>query len=89
MDEKSIDKDTWFDFTINNVSTTQEQYQFLHIALIESLMLSSSALPASSFLDVSSKLMTYDDKARCLGIRREFEVWNVKITGEYIYNPCD
>jgi len=52
----------------------QNQYHFLHMALIESLMLSSSALPASNFLAAYDDLLSFDDKARCLGIKREFEV---------------
>jgi len=52
----------------------QEQYYFLHMALIESLMLSSSALPALRFLDAFDELLTFDEKAKCLGIQREFEV---------------
>ena len=37
-------------------------------------MLSSSALPASRFLDAYHELLTFDEKAKCLGIQREFEV---------------
>jgi len=52
----------------------QEQYHFLHMALVECLMLSSSAMPASNFLQAYDELLTYDETARCLGIQREFEV---------------
>jgi len=56
----------------------QDQYHFLHMALVESLMLSSSALPASKFSDAYNELMTFDVKAKCLGFARDFEVY-VKI----------
>ena len=56
------------------VHLMQEQYHFLHMALIESLMLSSSALPSSKFLAAYDELLSYDDKNRCLAIKREFEV---------------
>ena len=46
------------------------------MALVESLMLSSSALPASKFSDAYNELMTFDVKAKCLGIARDFEVYN-------------
>ena len=52
----------------------QDQYHFLHMALVESLMLSSSALPASKFFDAYNELMTFDTKSKCLGFAREFEV---------------
>jgi len=45
------------------------------MALVESLMLSSSALPASKFSDAYNELMTYDVTAKCLGIARDFEVY--------------
>ena len=56
------------------VHVMQEQYHFLHMALIESLMLSSSALPSSKFLAAYDELLSYDERNRCLGIKREFEV---------------
>jgi len=64
---------------ILSVFYMQDQYHFLHQALIESMMLSSSALPSSRFLDSYEELLTFDDKARCFGINREFEVAFVKI----------
>jgi len=48
------------------------------MALVESLMLSSSALPASKFSDAYNELMSFDVKAKCLGFARDFEVY-VKI----------
>jgi len=58
-----------------HVCVIQEQYHFLHMALIESLMLSSSALPSSNFLQAYDELLSFDEKARCLGIKRDFEVF--------------
>ena len=63
-----------YSFYTHRTFPTQDQYHFLHKALVESLMLSSSAMSASNFLAVYKELLAYDEEARCLGIKREFEV---------------
>jgi len=55
------------------------------MALVESLMLSSSAMPASKFSDAYNELMTYDVKAKCLGIARDFEVYIKTISVMFAY----
>jgi len=52
----------------------QAQYHFLHLALSEALMLSTSAMPASRFIDAYDELMKYDDRTKCSKMQREFQV---------------
>ena len=52
----------------------QAQYHFLHLALSEALMLSTSAMPASRFIDAYDELMKYNAKTKCSKIEREFQV---------------
>jgi len=37
-------------------------------------MLSTSAMPASGFIDAYGELMKYDDRTKCSKIEREFQV---------------
>ncbi|XP_052777233.1 receptor-type tyrosine-protein phosphatase epsilon-like [Mya arenaria] len=51
---------------------TSEQYSFLHMALLETLMLSTSALPASRFLRAYEELLVFDKTHRCREIDVKF-----------------
>ena len=57
---------------ISYLKQKQEQYRFLHMALVESL--SSSAVPDAKFLDAYNALLTYDRTSKCLKIKRQYEV---------------
>ncbi|WAR24508.1 PTPRU-like protein [Mya arenaria] len=46
-----------------------DQYIFLHMALLETLMLSTSALPASEFLRVYEELLSFDKDRRKLDVQ--------------------
>ncbi|XP_052776637.1 uncharacterized protein LOC128214286 isoform X2 [Mya arenaria] len=48
---------------------TPDQYIFLHMALLETLMLSTSALPASEFLRVYEELLSFDKDRRKLDVQ--------------------
>ena len=67
--------------TINDITyfPHKAQYHFLHLALSEALMLSTSAMPASRFIDAYNELMKYDAKTKCSKMEREFQV--VVLTG--------
>ena len=54
------------------------------MALVESLMLTSSAMPTSNFIRAYDELLTYDEKTKCLGIEREFKV----VCYSYYNSPC-
>ncbi|XP_052777696.1 receptor-type tyrosine-protein phosphatase mu-like isoform X2 [Mya arenaria] len=47
---------------------TLDQYIFLHMALLETLMLSTSALPASKFLRAYKELLSFDKDQRKLDV---------------------
>ncbi|XP_052776954.1 uncharacterized protein LOC128214498 isoform X2 [Mya arenaria] len=51
---------------------TEDQYVFLHMALLETLMLSTSALPASKFMGAYEKLLASDKTQRTREIDVEF-----------------
>ncbi|WAR24556.1 PTPRT-like protein [Mya arenaria] len=51
---------------------TAEQYIFLHLALLETLMLSTSALPSSRFLEAYDELLAFDKTQRTREIDVEF-----------------
>jgi len=69
--------------TINDVTyfPHKAQYHFLHLALSEALMLSTSAMPASRFIDAYNELMKYDGRTKCSKMEREFQV--VVLTGNF------
>ncbi|XP_053395795.1 uncharacterized protein LOC123524141 [Mercenaria mercenaria] len=52
---------------------TMEQYLFLHHALVESLMLSTSALPASQFPEAFNELLQMDSERKQTKLCIEFE----------------
>ena len=62
--------------TINDITYCphQAQYHFLHLALSEALMLSTSAMPASRFINAYNELTKYDAKTKYSKIEREFQV---------------
>ncbi|WAR24853.1 PTPRT-like protein, partial [Mya arenaria] len=55
-----------------NMVQTSDQYIFLHMALLETLMLSTSALPASSFLRAYKELLVFDKTLRSREIDVKF-----------------
>ena len=49
-------------------------------------MLSSSAMPASRFIEAYDELLKYDGKTKCSGIEREFRVFSFIII-HHILHP--
>ncbi|KAK3091173.1 hypothetical protein FSP39_017709 [Pinctada imbricata] len=59
-----------------NMVQTQEQYMFVHVALLEALMTPSSAIGASDFPQHYRELLEYDGDTKILKLENEFNTLN-------------
>lgn len=69
---------SWYDYTNDDNASVQEQYQFLHEALVEALKLSECSIPSAEFHAAYNSWETPDLATGKTPLEARLKVQNIK-----------